>query len=571
MKRHRYTRRTLSVVGTLFCLAVASPGFSQAQPATVAVTAVLIDSELNTRPVPKHALLLKCGDQTPVRAVTGFDGKAEISATAGDCTLESERPIDFQQHSYRWAVKVTAKAGERTNVDLSNENAITAAAATSTSTTPDFPRLFREWQGSVVTVWSESGHGTGFLIDDAGIFLTNEHVVHGSGYLAVQFDDRTKVRADLLAANPERDVALIRVSPAVLKDTKPVKLATAADLDRPREGEAVFTIGSPLNQKKVMTTGIISKVEKRAIISDVNINHGNSGGPLFDADGKVLGITTFGDPATQGGPGISGVVRIDVATETVATAKAAVASSPAPTADLLPVEPAEAYPPAAMRKALEGRSFKSFEDDQYAFGVGDFNVLFQTPVLSAGMAAIQEQELHKEQAKRQKKAGQAASPNPAFAQMRDWAEYVGQNVPVFVVRAAPKLKEGFWSGMARGLAASQGYYGGPAKLKFTTDFVSMKLFCGTKEAQPIQPNRVEVARDVQNYRVSVRDAAYYGFYTYPHDAIGPQCGQVRLEISSLKKKEAPEVKVVPQKVVDRIWNDFGPYRDALSGQGETAK
>jgi hypothetical protein len=75
---------------------------------------------------------------------------------------------------------------------------------------------------------------------------------------------------------------------------------------------------------------------------------------------------------------------------------------------------------------------------------------------------------------------------------------------------------------------------------------------GTREIQHIQPNRVEVAQNVQNAQVSVRDAAYYGFYTYPHDAIGTHCGQVRLEIHSLKKKGAPEVKIVPARVFERI-------------------
>jgi hypothetical protein len=319
-----------------------------------------------------------------------------------------------------------------------------------------------------------------------------------------------------------------------------------------------------------MTTGIVSKVERAAIILDVNINHGNSGGPLFDAEGKVLGITTFGDFSTQGGPGISGVVRIDLAAPVIAEAIKTMVSTPKPPADLLPVEPSEPYPAAALKEALIGRKFKTFDDDLYAFSMGDFEVLFQTPVLTAGVSAIQSQLIHEAQAKREKKAGKAPSDNVALAQLRDWMQYVGANSAVFVVRAAPKLKEGFWSGLSRGLAASQGYDAGPAKLNFATDFVSMKLYCGADLVQPIQPNRVEVAHDVQNRDVSVRDAAYYGLYTYAQDAIGPQCGQVRLEISSLKKKGAPEVKVVPSKVVERVWSDFIPYRAAVGSEAGVA-
>jgi S1-C subfamily serine protease len=537
--------------------------------AELTVTVVLIDTDLKPRPVPKHSLLLKCANVTPVRLVTGFDGVARVMVPVGQCVLESEKATEFQQKNYRWSIPLALTAGGRFSVELSNDNALTEQVVRAASG-PDFPRLFREWQGSVVTVWSESGHGSGFLVDPSGLFLTNDHVVHGSDYIGVQFDSRTKVRGEVLAASPEQDIAVVRVNVAVLGERKPVVLASAADLSRPREGEAVFTIGSPIHQQKVMTTGIVSKVEKTAIISDVNINHGNSGGPLFDAEGKVLGITTFGDISSQGGPGISGVVRIDLAAPIIAEAMKTMVSTPKPPADLLPVEPSEPYPAAALKQALEGRAFKTFEDDLYAFSMGDFDVVFQTPILNAGMGAIQSQMMHEAQSKREKKAGKAPAGNAALAELRDWMQYVGENSPVFVVRVAPKLKEGFWSGLNRGLAASQGHYGGPAKLNFATDFVSMKLYCGASLVQPIQPNRVEVEQDIHNLNVSVRDVAYYGFYTYAQDAIGPQCGQVRLEISSLKKKGAPEVKVVPPKVVERVWSDFVPYRAAVGSEAGMA-
>jgi hypothetical protein len=289
---------------------------------------------------------------------------------------------------------------------------------------------------------------------------------------------------------------------------------------------------------------------------------------LFAADGKVLGITTFGDFDSRG-PGISGVVRIDQVGEVLARSREALASTKPPSDELLPVEPTEAYPVAAMKEALVGRTFKSPGNNEYSFGAGDFEVQFQTPVLKVGAEAAYAQELHKEQAKRSKKAGQAPMPNPALAEMRDWAQYVGENAAVFVVMAVPKLKEGFWSGLSRGLAASQGYYAGPAKLNFATDFVSMKLFCGSKEVQPIQPGRMEIGRDVSNSSVRVRDAAYYGFYSFPHDAINEGCGQVRLEIASLKKKGEPEVKIVPANVVHRVAADFAPYRQHLARLGQT--
>jgi S1-C subfamily serine protease len=179
--------------------------------------------------------------------------------------------------------------------------------------TDELTDSFKRLQTSVVTVWSEIGHGTGFIVDAAGLILTNQHVVGPSEYVAVQFDPARKIPAKLLAANPEKDIAVLWVNLELLPEATIAPLADARRDVPVIEGERVLTIGSPLNQRKVMTTGIVSKVEARTLISDININHGNSGGPLFNSLGEVIGITTFGDITQQGGPGISGIVRIEQA------------------------------------------------------------------------------------------------------------------------------------------------------------------------------------------------------------------------------------------------------------------
>src|SRR5260221_12255767 len=96
-----------------------------------------------------------------------------------------------------------------------------------------------------------------------------------------------------------------------------------------QEGERVFTIGSPLTLDKIITTGIVSKVEPHTIISDININPGNSGGPLFNGAGQGIGLTTFGT-CGEGGPGVSGIVRLEEALALLEQNRAKATGTPPP-------------------------------------------------------------------------------------------------------------------------------------------------------------------------------------------------------------------------------------------------
>src|SRR5262249_47733388 len=134
--------------------------------------------------------------------------------------------------------------------------------------------LFRRVRGGVATVSGDGGTGSGFLVDSAGIMLTNDHVVGASRRIRVKFDDSTRVEAVLLATDPKKDVAAIRIPPRIASRFPILPLAQPSDT-MIIEGEKVIAIGSPLHQEKIMTSGIVSKVDPTAVISDVNINHGN--------------------------------------------------------------------------------------------------------------------------------------------------------------------------------------------------------------------------------------------------------------------------------------------------------
>lgn len=544
----------------VFCLALTA---SAQQPSTtLKIKAILVDADLNQKPIPHLTIVVTDAANTapPQEIKTNFDGTAQATLTPGRYRLTTPAGVDFQAKHYSWQMEIDAK-GETVSLELSNDNAqVGNAVPEPTRKFDDLSSMFQKYQRSVVTVWSEIGSGTGFIVDPAGLIMTNQHVVGPSQLISVQFDSRRKVAAKLLAFDTDRDVAVLYANLSAFPDALAAPIATPKTAEPLAiEGEKVFTIGSPLGLRKIITSGIVSKLEDRAIISDVNINHGNSGGPLFNSLGEVIGITTFLVPGGNG-PGVSGVVRIDQTFPTLDQARKKMGDFALPDARLLPVEPVDPYPLDSLKEMIHSTKF---ERGAYVFSVGGFDVALETPVLKYRLGEQASLAAAKEKNKRTRR--REASIQNTFEPLQDlheWAEYAGEYKAVLQIEAAPELRETFMSALGRGLAASNGGYAGPAHLKFKTDFYRMKLFCGNKEVEPIQPGKEATVLNAHNAFVNVTDATYVGIYSYPPDAISPSCGSVVLELYSEKQPDRPERKEVSEKAVAQIWTDFQPYLSA---------
>ncbi len=210
-------RICLSVGILLACVFAAQ---SQSHPVKVHIHVILVDSELNQKPVPFLTVTLKStASSSDVK--TRLDGTAEITLPAGAYTVTTAKPIDLGGKRYSWSMRVTL-TGEEKSIDLTNENAKaenSAPAALPRSTgasSGELTEQFKKLKNTVVTVISESGHGTGFFVDAKGLILTNQHVVAQSQYLAVQFDREHKIAARLMAADAQKDVALLWVNMSAL-------------------------------------------------------------------------------------------------------------------------------------------------------------------------------------------------------------------------------------------------------------------------------------------------------------------------------------------------------------------
>ena len=140
-----------------------------------------------------------------------------------------------------------------------------------------------------------SSLGSGFVIDASGIVVTNNHVIGDANDILVIFTDGRKLKAEIVGKDPKVDVAVLRV-----KSDKPLKTVKFGDSDKMRVGDGVMAVGNPFGLGETVTAGIVSARNRNIdsgpydnfIQTDASINKGNSGGPLFNMAGEVIGINT---------------------------------------------------------------------------------------------------------------------------------------------------------------------------------------------------------------------------------------------------------------------------------------
>ena len=198
----------------------------------------------------------------------------------------------------------------------------------------------RDAPGVVQVTASNAGQaseslGSGFVIDKAGHVVTNFHVVRGATRVFVSFSGKDQLVSTVVGLDPSTDLAILKIQ-AHANALTPLELGNS---DAVRVGDTVYAIGNPFGlYARTLTSGIVSAVQRRitapntlpidnAIQTDASINHGNSGGPLLDAGGRVIGVTSqiYAENSQQGNIGIGFAVPVNtvrnIAAQIISTGK----------------------------------------------------------------------------------------------------------------------------------------------------------------------------------------------------------------------------------------------------------
>lgn len=500
-----------------------------AQNVKVKVRAALYDRDLNVKPIPRLVVKLvsPAPGAQPITLQTSLEGAAEAEVPAGRYKVITEKPVELFDKSYRWEFDADLTRPENL-LELSNDNAQTTPLAGGREARIDeLAYQYKRVKDSVVTVWTEYGAYDGFVIDPAGLVLTAQSPLEQASWLAVQLDDRRRLPAVIAAIDKQHDVAVLRINPAAAGEIASVQIS--GDPGALVEGERVFTIENPGKQKdRKLTTGVVSKADSEEIVSDVKISY--IGSPLFNSSGSVVGVIQRSEKGLRIRP-------IANAAGATTEARQKMKADAPPSSQLLPTAPADPYPSDNLRAPGRDR----WEKDVYSFEAGDFFVELFTPIATFEAAT----ERYDQALKNYKKHPQGPAPT----------EPDRKYDAVLVVVVLPKTKMPFWENMGAGRDR-------PIVRRYKTAFQKLRLMCGDKEVLPIWPGRVVAGMGVTRNAI-VADESYGGRYVYEPNAISPQCGKVTLQIVPAKEGGQTVEKEFEENLVERLWQDFEPYRKML--------
>jgi S1-C subfamily serine protease len=441
--------------------------------------------------------------------------------------------------------------------------------------------VFHLVKDSVFRIKSNGGHGSGFLVDQKGLVVTNAHVINDPRGVSVEISQSLRVPATVVELDERRDIAVVAVNPLAVAGIAPLRLSGSDSTPVPI-GEEVMAIGFPLHQGRLVTHGIVSRTEKDSIISDVGTNPGNSGGPLLNQRGEVIGVNTFRDLPKQG-PGIGGSVSSWVVMSIVE--RAAGREYEVPAFRRLPTMPTIAYP-------IGGRDWRAWQGIEYTSYLPSKRCLLEVDEEGGGKSFSAHSRTSRHVVRRSGMGVKVSTPvteyRPRLQQVarragnmprrsppgnsrdilapevdllsdmsRGWGEFVGERIPAVRIRVYPGING---------------------------DLMDIRLWMNGEVYEPIA-KRVGPVNRRTSQGAPLLDVANAGWVVLPYQAFKPDLssrynsgarGRLSKEsawsehfvlvVSDARDPKGDCAIAMDRWLQEQVWLDFEPYRDFLAGR-----
>ena len=426
---------------------------------TVRLRAAVVGSDLTVRALPQLDLWIISPRGDTTRVSTDLEGRVERSFKPGVYRIESAQSYEIGGAKYKWGLYETFQKDAGT-IELTQKNAQveTVAVTTTTSTTSTAARdsavkdsiakagpppkkvrtekeLFDDYRSGVFTVYG-STRGTAFLADSSGLVLTNAHLLDGADEVRVLVDSNTKVYARRLVVDPAHDLAVLAIPARRCAKCAVLPMYDSAKTALPAVGDRVLALGSPFNKVGVLSTGIVSNADQQSITSEVSLGFLNTGGPLLNTDGYVVGLNSYRPPTTVGGGRVSTSVAAPVLEAALARAHDSLSAAhfKAVSDSLLPVVPRDPFPSEPIA-AVSGLG-ATLDLHNYRAEIGPFKIFVMTPQVMAWREVQAQKALVERKRSDPKKAATWTAVDPIEG-WRDWADYLGERRAVVVVNVMP--------------------------------------------------------------------------------------------------------------------------------------
>ena len=524
--------------------------------------AAVVGADITVRPVPQMDLYIISPQNDTTRLSTDLDGAADGSFREGVYRVESAQSVTIGNARYHWAfdqpfskdmrpVELTQK---NATIDTVVDSAAVAARAKPAKRENVERDIFAKYRSGVFTVFG-AARGTGFLVDSTGLVVTNAHLVKGAEDVRVQIDSATKVYATPVVTDDDRDIAVLAINMSHCGSCAVLPLFDSTKSTAPAAGDRVLALGSPLNQLSVLSIGIISSANSSAITSDAGVNWLNTGGPLINLDGFVIGLNSTRETQLAlvdagAGPRVASSVPAAQVADAVQRARSALPSlaARAPSDSLLPVLPADPFPKAPIDAVS---ALANLDLHVYQTGDGPFRVLVMTPQIMAWRQVQADKALADRKQHDPRKAAQWRRIDPIEG-WRDWHDYLDDRRAVVIVNVMPD-------------GAAFPYYDADKLRNFDAgNFKSMVITRDGVPIIPVEEVRIPAVLNVDEMRASGRQVPMQGIYVYrirdfAPRAVGTTATYVMRIVDAAPGGKPVSISVQPA-LIEQLWKDFTSYR-----------